>query len=92
MHRWGGRHVRFFRLIRLLKLLNPDKDLPHLQCYIQNSHVSNLSTYDYKGSYTNPVLLASEQTFGLEQDLLVGLLLGDAVGKVGGVGVDLSRV
>lgn len=41
------------------------------------------------GDQTYPVPLPVEQAFGLQQDVLVGLLLGDAVGKVGGVGVHL---
>lgn len=38
---------------------------------------------------THPISLAGKQPLGHEQDLLVRIVLGHALGKVGGVGVDL---
>lgn len=40
--------------------------------------------------YTNPVALTVKQPFGLQQHLLIGIILGDALGKVGRIGVDLQ--
>ncbi len=38
----------------------------------------------------HPVALVHEESPGLHEDLLIGLVLGDAIGKVGGVGVNLG--
>lgn len=41
---------------------------------------------------SHPVPLLVQEALGLEENLLVGLLLGDAAGEVGRVGVDLFVV